>query len=369
MSTFLDSINDVIVQATTGATQESLHQGMLKVNGHLASSSNEERNEALTRLSLQIPLVPPLFMGRMALLCGSLVERGGSPEIGGEALVARLPEILSQAIEYYELCLEKIEPNNPDKEEDAEQPDLYEVARSSIREIYQTHPEAVSGYLAEEGLSLGVIAHLGRSKKMRAVARTFPNALKFSNDRDTILSGSRSFLTKMLLTLDDEPFLILHPEQGKGYRVTVSSIPDNFQLHTVLMGNLLGDPSEGWLDGKGFDLAKIRYAMTFCSPENRPHMTGAFNLWNWTGLNADGTLPDARKNSDHWIWNEGVPVDIAPFEGVRVVIIGPPPYQRNWSGGLIFADMFSEFVINEKLTSDEVSDWLKKLGAATHSGA
>jgi len=108
----------------------------------------------------------------------------------------------------------------------------------------------------------------------------------------------------------------------------------------------------------------IHHAMTHVCDQSAPTLTGAFNLWNWTGLQADGTLPKPGSASDHWIWNEGVPADIVPFEGQRVVILGPPPYSRSWRGGLIFNGMIPELVVTEKLTKDEVRSWFRKLAAA-----
>jgi hypothetical protein len=185
---------------------------------------------------------------------------------------------------------------------------------------------------------------------------------------DCIYRGGHSFLTKMLLVLDDEPLLVLDTDQNKGYRITFSAIPDNFQLHTQLMGHLFGDPRDGWIEAVGMDTKAIRYAMTHICDQSAPLLTGAFNLWNWTGLRPDGRLPEAQSASDHWIWNEGVPADIMPFEGLRVVILGQPPYSRSWRGGLIFSGMIPEFVVTEKLPESAVLEWFRKLGAAPRPG-
>ncbi len=168
----------------------------------------------------------------------------------------------------------------------------------------------------------------------------------------------------MLLVLDDEPLLILDTDQNKGYRAAFSAIPVNFQLHTVLMGQLFGDPREGWIEAVGFDLTAVRHALSHVCDHTAPTLTGAFNLWNWTGLQADGTLPELDTASEHWIWNEGVPADIVPFEGLRIVILGQPPYARSWRGGLIFDGMLPEFVVHEKLPESTVKEWFRRLGAA-----
>jgi hypothetical protein len=96
------------------------------------------------------------------------------------------------------------------------------------------------------------------------------------------------------------------------------------------------------------------------------NVTGAFNLWNWPGLDPDGRLPEAQTTtaSAHWIWNEGYPAEIVPFEGCRVVLLGPPPYERHWRAGRAFGGMTGELTVERQLSAAQVSDWLKRLAQA-----
>ena len=48
---------------------------------------------------------------------------------------------------------------------------------------------------------------------------------------------------------------------------------------------------------------------------------------------------DLMTGSAYWIWNEGVPADIPTFEGTRVVLLGPPPYERSWNSVRRFPDL------------------------------
>jgi hypothetical protein len=66
-------------------------------------------------------------------------------------------------------------------------------------------------------------------------------------------------------------------------------------------------------------------------------------------------------NAWHWIWDEGCPADIAPFEGLRIVLLGPSPYIRNWSAGRQFQGMRGELTIERVLDSASVNDWLHRL--------
>ncbi len=366
MSSFLTSIKELITRSTTSGTLQDLQQATIKVHQNLSEASDEEQQEALRRLSASLPEMHPIPASKVAITCGALVEFGGDPHISGPSVLGLLPAMLDGAIRFHELCEEIAQADGllQDTEEEEESPDSENLAGKYFQAIYAEDPEAAAAFMGENDITLASIAHLGRSKQLRSVARGKSELLEKSLNHDRMHHGGHSFLTKMLLVLDDEPLLVLDTDQNKGYRATFSAIPDNFQLHTVLMGHLFGDPQEGWIEATGFDMAAIRHAMTHVCDDHAPTLTGAFNLWNWTGLQSDGTLPEKGTESDHWIWNEGVPADIVPFEGLRVVILGPPPYNRSWRGGLIFNGMVPEFEVTEKLTEPEVKEWFRKLGAA-----
>ena len=38
----------------------------------------------------------------------------------------------------------------------------------------------------------------------------------------------------LTLVLDDEPLIVLDPDSGRGFHLTMSGIGDNYQLHTLL---------------------------------------------------------------------------------------------------------------------------------------
>jgi hypothetical protein len=365
MSSAMAAVDELISRATTSGTLQDLQRALVQVHQQLPQMPARARDEALRRLGNGISRMHPIPAAKVAMTCGAIVERGGDPHVSGPALLALLPDMLAGADRFHRLCEEKARAEGVLRStEDEDPPGVEELAQKYFEAIYAEDPEAAWAYMGENDVTLAVIAHLARSRQLRAAARGTPDLLRKSLDHDRAYHGGHSFLTKMLLVLDDEPLLVLDTDQNKGYRAAFSAIPDNFQLHTVLMGRLFGDPREGWIEATGFDMASIRHAMTHVCDDKAPTLSGAFNLWNWTGLQPDGTLPEPGTASDHWIWNEGVPADIVPFEGLRVVILGQAPYVRSWRGGLIFGGMVPEFVVTEKLPEHEVRAWFRRLGAA-----
>lgn len=379
MSAFMSALAE-FVDAVRGDTAwvEELNAHSQAFVQQLPQAPLDEVNEALRQFAGLFPNVRPVACGHVGISCGSLVERGGDPEIVGPALLDLLPHVLAAVEEFYDLCRQRVEADLDIAAEIAKRAkettgydfDSYiadeswdALAQRFGPFIYKMKPVPVLAHMAEHFYCLGVIAHLSKSKTLRALARSRPELLERSLAVNAAAGGG-SFLTDMLRVLDDERLIVIHPGEQKGFEVRISGVADNFQLHTLLAGELIGNPSDGWLSGQKPDPAVIAQARN-AEVSGRLHTTGSFNLWNWPGLRPDGTLPTGQRDgSEYWIWNEGNPGDILPFEGVRVVLLGPPPYSRGWNAGRRFPNMAAEFTVERVLTPAEVTDWLARIVAA-----
>jgi hypothetical protein len=336
---------------------QELQEGTLAFHRQLPLATVDEVTAALHRLLPVVQTAHPVPAGPVALTCGALVEFGGDPGICGEAILERLHGVLDGVTTFLQEVYERAEV------QEREEPDLDQLINLYINDILETHPEGAFAYLAHRPLTHGALAHLARSKPLRAIARSRPELLQRSQSVDE-LTRETSFLTLMLRVLDDEPLLVLHPGEQKGFEVRISGLADNFQLHTLLADALIGDPNQGWLSGVKPDPRVVAAARDVNLPPNtRLTTTGTFNLWNWPGLQPDGTVPPGITGG-WWIWNEGVPADILPFEGKRIVLLGPPPYARSWNAGRRFGHMTGELIVEHLLAPDLVRDWLARIAAA-----
>lgn len=395
MSAFMPSVRAFIADIQgEKAWVEELNERSREVARHFDAATQGEIQEALQRFAALFPNVPLVALGQVAINCGSLVERGGDVAIVGPALLERLPRLNETAGDFYRRCKAlavadeplldelrqelKTDEGDGEDEEDSRTPEeLVEtyvdghgwerLAGKFGPVLFQEHPASVLGYMSEEFFRLGLIAHLSRSKGLRSAARSRPELLKQTLQIDDVGCCHRSFLATMLQVLDDETLLVLHVEQRKGFEVRIGGIADNFQLHTLLGGALIGAPARGWIAGE----APSKLAVDECrdAPLHRGGgdiVTGPFNLFNWTALGPDGVLPEGTESdaADHWIWNEGWPAEIAPFEGRRVVLLGPPPYVRSWRAGRQFPGMVGELTCERALGMSEVDDWLHRLAKA-----
>lgn len=222
-------------------------------------------------------------------------------------------------------------------------------------------PEEAGAAHAFGPTALALIALLSRSPEGRALARADAALV----EQARLLASERrapphaEFLAGMLQVLDGERLLVLHPGAGRGFEVAITGVADNFQLHTLLGAALV----PRGLPGQAPAAAVAACARGEGPQEAEGAALGVFNLLHWTALAPDGTLPpDAA--SEHWVWNEGAPADIRPFEGRRVVVLGPPPYERSWNAARLFDAMRADATVERELDAAEVQAWLRKLGGA-----
>ena len=72
-------------------------------------------------------------------------------------------------------------------------------------------------------------------------------------------------------------------------------------------------------------------------------------------LAADEKVPSAL-----WIWGEGEPRDVPQFGDERVVVVGPPSYERSWGLGQVFSALRPRVEVVDELDADAVEAWLAR---------
>jgi hypothetical protein len=95
---------------------------------------------------------------------------------------------------------------------------------------------------------------------------------------------------------------------------------------------------------------------------------GAWNLYQWTAVDNAGKLPSGLERLETWVWNEGTPSDITPFNGIRVLLLGPPAVERSWNTARTFDRLRAYVRVEHTLTLEEVDNWMARFaaGAAPH---
>ncbi len=300
---------------------EGIHD-LVRAFYDLATSADEEtRDRMLESLEPRLRGHPLDRIGPLGILAGALVELGADP--------AKFPPAV------FDRLLTELE-HLRDANDDISLPQPF--------------------YMLERG-AMGCLSH---SAELR---RTLPQkpAIVASLRR---YSERYGFLGKMMSVLDDEPLVVLHPESARGFRFTMYGIGDNFQLHVLLLGALAGSMPPH-IDGIAPSQEAISAASTATDTSDLLARS-SWQLANWFALRPGGAI-DTVDYQRSWIWNEGIPADIAAFEGTRVILIGPTTIDRSWNAQRIFPSMPARLDGPVPMDAVEARDLLSRIEAAIAS--
>ena len=342
---------------TRSQSLDEIQAAMADLLPHIQATPPVELNRQLARfLILLREATGPDFrlpVALAAMTCGAMVEHGGHPEVCGEALLDRMEDqLVALGVFWTEVRGRSGQDPTPAT--------ARRLGEHYLVDVYQTHPDAAMAYYSHNPLCLGLISHLATSPALRATARARPRLLELAPNLDVAINEF-AHLATLLRVLDDEPLVVLYPAERKGFRVRITGVADVLQLDTLLAARLVGDPTDGWLPGEqpGPDVV----AAVTDGPV-RPDLTvnGVFDLWRWTGLRADGTLPGGP--NDHRLeWN-AIPADLPLFDGERVVLLSPKDPPADWPGTRRYRDLPGDLVLERMLSAGEVGDWLDRLAGA-----
>jgi hypothetical protein len=158
------------------------------------------------------------------------------------------------------------------------------------------------------------------------------------------------WLPGLARVLDDEPVVVIDDATGRGFRLTMSGVGDNFQLHTLLADRLIGDPARGLLAGERPAPAWVAAATT--AP---PRLVAGdiiqrrFRLFDATGA---------------YIYPEGRPADIPLVEGARVIVLHPPCGNYGWAGGRTYEHLIPALTLEHVMTPDQAVPWRARIAPA-----
>jgi hypothetical protein len=158
------------------------------------------------------------------------------------------------------------------------------------------------------------------------------------------------WLSGLARVLDDEPVVAIDNATGRGFRLTMSGIGDNYQLHTLLADRVTGDASRGLLAGPPPAASWVAAATTAppLLPVDDP-VWRRYRLFDATGAH---------------IHPEGVPADIAVLDGARVIVLHPPLGRAGWTNGRIYESMVPTLTLDHVMSADESAHWRSLIAPA-----
>ncbi|POX53130.1 hypothetical protein C3489_16480 [Streptomyces sp. Ru71] len=298
-------------------------QAFQEIHRYFDQAGDEEIADAGPRLAALLAEVPAGPRGVIAVVVGACVERGADARGCAPYVFDGLAGTLADAGAFCERWAQTGGGDFPAPEPGDPDPAVVERVGWEAAQGWWTLPQWEMASVAmlsrpEVRTSLGDPLRTRLLEALRPVEEASGHVFKC--------------LAYALLVLDDEPLVALHRPTGTGYALRMSGIGDNFQLHTLLADALVGG---GHLPGH----APSAQEVAVCRDQPGQVLTkGSFNL----------VAPDGE-----WVWNEGTPSDIPVVDGVRLLVLDPPPYERSWPAGRFFPNMTGDLVLERVLGTEE----------------
>ena len=301
-------------------------------------TARAELDALLADVAPLIRAADPFRGGVVAVNCGTLVEMGGDAALVFPHLLAELPRHLTLARRAHE------------REETAP------------AALFDADPDAARALGGLRYLLLATMTVICRKAEYRQALRAnadIAEAVAVLRDGH----AEADFVGQVLGYTDGVELLVLVPAEKKGFRVALEAVATNAHLFTLLQAALIGG---GHLEGDPVDDDVVSVA-TGAVPATGVLMDHArFHYNHWTALTAAGTLEPMAFGT--WPGVGESPADIPIFDGVPVLLVGPPVFgSRGWDSNF-FANIHdalrSRAEVVEALPRERVQEWLDRIRAA-----
>ncbi|HEX7490538.1 MAG TPA: hypothetical protein VF337_02415 [Candidatus Limnocylindrales bacterium] len=305
----------------------------------------------LDTLAPIIATATPEVMSLTSTMVGLLCERGADPGPAAEPFVGRFNTTVLSAYNLFGAIAARVAMRSADgstaRTTDGER-DIYAEEDAARIELASEMPEPAAAWDLLTALLPASTAIFGRSQTARRAAQ--PSLGRLQAMRQS--HQAAGWLCEILRVLENERFVAIEPATGRGIRGHFGGLADNFQLNVLIMNAFPRDADQP----ARVSQSAVDVALSHGPQETDETITGSWNLYEWPALGRDGSLPPVhgQLGTTHWIWNEGVPADIPPFGGERVIVLGPPTYTRTWRSQRAFAFLQGSLTVDRTLTPEEV---------------
>lgn len=372
------------VASDNSTSAEEFQDATANFFSHVGAASSEEVGAAIAELATSFGMEDPRRVAILGLICGALAEDGHNTSLFAKPLLDRFTSVLHQAVH----IVEEIEPKLPpiaegDDDEEAGDDDR-DIPDENIDDDFDDDEDSIDeddGAALREKQFAQELRDLGddwqAEKNAWSSLEQFWPPIILALSLDPSLRRQYAFLAResaqiaefniagywvrtLLSVLDDEPIVVIEPKTKTGILARMSGVVDNFQLHMLLMDVF---PNASFFNRRRISKELAELARGIGPQSLEQTVTGAWNLYDWRAVQGNLQLPDATQLESvaYWIWNEGTPADIPTLNGRRVILLGPPTYQRQWGAVRTFERLPAEIVIERPLNRNEVKEWLEQM--------
>jgi hypothetical protein len=285
----------------------------------------------------------------LANACGTLVENGwdsgplAGPLLERLTVVARRAGDLSRSLLGSEPVSDDVDPG--------------ELVAERVAALDESSP-AVDDWNLLAGLLAPAVAVLVTDARSGIMTTELAGLL----EPIEALHPSAHWILRALRVLHNEPFVAIELSSRIGIAGTFSGISENFQLNALLMDVF---PKGGFLSKPRISAKAAAIARGDGPQVGEETVIGSWNLYTWKAVAGKRTPPDKNDTTrtDDWIWNEGIPADIPLFEGRRVILLGPPSYERSWHAQRDFATLRAT-IDAVRMSKQDVGDLVERISDA-----
>lgn len=305
------AVDKLVETASSGAKGKPLQKAVSAVVDAFDASDAKAAKTALAKLDKSVGVAEGHASQVLQLTIGALVEAGAPPEAAWPAVSRELEAALGGAVRHAMACAQA-----------AKTPHVETAIAKMGAKIAKKSPADAAAWEALPSRCLAAVACLTRSAKVRAAAHA-QGLLETAYPLEDAVAEV-GYLTQALRVLDGAELIVIHPELERGFRVRISEVGSNAELFVLLANAVIGDTKKGFLPGDKFDPRAIAALTGDAEPPKGSALIAPFNFVAYTGLAADGTLPEASEIEEHWIWFDGVPADIPD----GIVLLQNAPFPR-----------------------------------------
>ena len=277
-----------------------------------AIDNQEKLNELLTSIALVLPQELDIYKkGLACLLCGTLIEFGGDPEIVVDEIVQQLEDHLSVTQTYLTLA-------------NQEGFDTENIKENERDILYTLDSDAVKASTTVSIVVLATMTSICRVKEARQELRQNSNLIQQMVQLEDDVENL-SYLQQVMYSADEMKMIVLHPESQTGLYIQADMIQNNFHLFTLLQGQYL----QQFGHHPAFaSLSQNETAIRIAKGEDHPqddeltHDYAHFGFYDFAALHTDGKL-SASIPPGNWLFGEGTLHHIPKMNGIPIVLLGP----------------------------------------------
>lgn len=334
------------------STPEEVNKEYFAFLEQFESSTPSEKEISSEELIESLVEGNSVYLNTLARAIGTLFERGFEPRQKPFALLIDYYEkLLLSSKTVSESVAKHLETIRNDENFDDCEFDEYEEFENYFVSIQDTLRNETNDWLKLEETYLCGIALFSKSVEARKQALKLRPLARQSGE----FNEGAHWLDLMLSVLNNEPFIAIERDRNLGVIGKMSGVVNNFQLHILLQDIFPG----GWFSSVNPKVV-IENAKGYGEQSLEISAKGKWNMYDWTSARFDTSSLENHQARNCWIWGEGKPEDIPLFEGYRVIILGKSTYQRSWNAQRMFGNLPAELKIEQKLSKEEIRDWLKK---------